>query len=95
MIYRAKETVEAHFVEILWEHMLEKATHEFQGRQSHGLPSTLTGIFAPEGDSVIIGRENPVVGDGDPMDIAGQITEDFLAALYSRFRVNNPSVCPD
>jgi hypothetical protein len=85
-----KESVEADLVEACGEHVLEKATHEFQGRKCDRLPASLPGVFVAEGDLTVFKGEDTVIGDGNPVDVAGEVGEHFLGALDRRFAIDHP-----
>ena len=87
---RGEEAVEADLVETCGEHVLEKATHEFQGRECHGLPASLPGVLVAEGYGVVFDGEDAVVGDGNPVDVAGEVGENFLGTLDRGLAVDHP-----
>jgi len=89
-----EEAVEADLVEARGEHMLEKATHELQGRECHGLPASLLGVLVAEGYGVVVDGKDAVVGDGNPVDVAGEVHEDLLGALDRGFTVDDPRGMP-
>jgi hypothetical protein len=44
---------------------------------------------------VILDGEDAAVGDGDAVDVAGQVVEDLLGALTRRLAVDDPVLLPD
>jgi hypothetical protein len=70
--------------------VLEKATHEFQGRECHGLPAALAGVLVAESYGVALDGKDAVVGDGNPVDVAGEVHEDLLGTLDRGFAVDHP-----
>ena len=85
-----EEAVESDFVETPGQHVLEKATHEFQGRECHGLPALLAGVLEAEGYGVVVGGKDAVIGDGNPVDVAGEVDEDFFGPLARGFAIDHP-----
>jgi len=49
-------------------------------------------IFPPKGDPAIGNVDDPVVGNSDPMRVAGQIVEDVLRSSEWPFGVDHPVV---
>lgn len=63
--------------ESAWQHMLEKAAHEFIRTERHlPLPVVVCVISPPECDHVVVKRNEPVVGDGDAVRVAREILQD-------------------
>ena len=74
----------------------QEAPDEFMDRQGHDLVAL--GAFDPivlpgEGDFVIVDADQPAVGDGDPMGVAGEIGEYGLRSgeRWLRCKVCRPS----
>ena len=57
------------FVEPLGQHMLQKAAHARQHWQGHGLPALVLRILIAEADVTILDREQPAIGQRDPVNI--------------------------
>ena len=63
-------------VEAFGEDVDQKAPDEFVDRQVHGFVAigAFGSIVLPgEGDGLIVDADQPAVGDGDPMGVAGEI----------------------
>ena len=78
----------------LGQDMLQKAAQEFHGLQGHGLPFPGGCILVPEGHMIVIHGENAVVGDGDPVDIAGQVSQHLFRLLEGRSGEDDPVIVP-
>ena len=91
---RTPEAVVTHLVDPAREDMLEETPKEFVGVESHGSRFRRAGIPVSKGHSAVFDRENTAVGDGDTMDVAAKILQDFLRALDGRFTVNHPVLLP-
>ena len=75
--------------------MLKKTPDELPGADGHGFDiSTAFGILIPKGHLAIIDRDDSAVGNGDAVNVAGQIIEDCKGALDGRFTVDNPVFSP-
>jgi hypothetical protein len=83
------------FVEPLGQHMLQKAAHELQRWQGHGLPALVLSILIAEADVTVRDREQPAIGQGDAVDISAQVIQHLLWALHGRFAVDDPPLGPD
>jgi len=77
------------------EHMLKKAADEFFSGNGHGFPDGLAGIFVAEGHTPIVDRENAVIGNGDAMNIPGQVLKNRAGSLDSGFTMDHPGNPPD
>ena len=89
-----KQPIGADLVEALGEYVLKEAAHELQGRECDGLPASLAGVFVAEGYGVVVGGKDAVVGDGNPVDVAGEIDEDFFRRLNRGLAVDDPRGVP-
>src|SRR5450631_1479335 len=49
-------------------------------------------VFPAEGDLTIGEVDNPLVGDGDAVSVAGQVVQDMFGSAEWRFGVNDPVV---
>ena len=71
----------ANAVEALRQHMQEKAPDELMRVERHGLVTLRpldTVVLVFEGNAIRIGRDQPAVGDGHTMGVAGEIGQDRL-----------------
>jgi len=51
-------------------------------------------ILISEGHPIVVDREDSAVDDGETVNAAGEIIEDFTGALDGRFTVNDPVLLP-
>ena len=73
-----EQAVMANAVEAFGEDVDQEAPDELMDRQGHGLVALwlLSSIILPgEGDVFVVDADEPTVGDGDPMGIAGEVVE--------------------
>src|SRR5260370_41840939 len=72
--------------ESLGQHMQQGSPNKLHSVHRHLLASSLSGgVFEGEGDLAIVNRQDALVGNGDAMGIATDITEDiFRAGLNGR-----------
>jgi hypothetical protein len=67
---------------------------QFQGGQGHGLPLAAVRLFVTEGDLAVFEGHEAVVGEGNAVDLGGEIFQDPLP-VSSRLAVNDPILFPD
>ena len=73
--------------------MQQKAAHELIGGECHGLVSVpfLRPVVLPlEGDALFVHRDQPAVGDSNPMGIAGQIGQYSVRSGKGTFGIDGP-----
>ncbi len=73
--------------------MQQEAAHELIGSERHGLVSIpfLRPVVLPlEGDALFVHRDQPAVGDGNPMGIAGEISQYSVRSGKGTFGVDDP-----
>src|SRR5215470_11858409 len=73
-----KQPIVTDAVETLGEDVQKEAANELMGVECHCLPAigAIEAIVLPtEGDTTVVGREQPPVGDGDAMRVSGQVAE--------------------
>jgi hypothetical protein len=59
--------------------------------QRHGLLAVIVGIISPEKrNSAVLGSEDAVVADGDPVGISAEILQDTLGTIEGRFAIDDP-----
>jgi hypothetical protein len=76
--------------------MLEKTPDELLGADGHGFDiSTAFGILIPKSNLTVVGSKDSAIGDGDTVNVAGEIIEDCASALDGRFTVDDPVLLPD
>jgi hypothetical protein len=81
-------------VEPLGQHMRQKTAHELQRWQGHGLPALVLSILIAEADVTILDREQPAIGQCDPVNITAQVVQNPLRALQGRFAGDDPALGP-
>ncbi len=88
------QTIVSNFVNTGRQHMLQKTPDELLGADGHGFGLTTTGTLIPKGDLAVIGRDDPAVGDGYTVNVAGEIIEDCTSTSDGRFRMSDPFLLP-
>ena len=92
-VRRGKQAVVADAVEAAGEHMDQEAADELVACERHQLgPLTAFGpIVLPfEGDAVAIESDQPMVGDGNAVGIARQISEHRLGPAERSLCIDDP-----
>ena len=89
-----EQAVVADAVQALGQDVDEEAADELVGCERHHLVAI--GAFEPivlvfEADSVFVEREQPAIGDGDTVGVAGQISQYRLGSGEGPFAVDVPS----
>ena len=80
-------------VEAFGQHMHQEPADKFGRIERHGrVPSGSFDpiVFVLEGDASFVGRNEPVIGDGDPVRIARQIAQSLLGPGERRLGVDDP-----
>lgn len=95
LVGRVQESEVAHLVEPLGQNVLEKAAQEFQRRKTHCFPLSGVGILVTEPHLVVFQGNDAVVGDGDPVDIAGEVGEHLFRLFEGRPGEDDPVLFPD
>ena len=88
-----EQAVVADAVEAGRQHVQEKAADELGGVERHGLEpvAAFDAVVLPlEGDARLVERDQPGVGDGDAMRVAGEIGEDGLRSGEGSLGVDDP-----
>ena len=86
-----QETEETDADEGMWKHMKKKAPQELLRCEGHEFLFAAMRIILPaESDLAIRKGNNPMVGDGHTMCIAGQVMQNVLRTAERRFRVHDP-----
>ena len=86
-----EETEEADTDETARERVQQKAPQELLGGECHQTSFAAVDIILPaEGDLAVRESDQPVVGDGDPVGVAGEIMEHMLRSAEGRLGVDNP-----
>lgn len=71
--------------------MQEETSEELLARERHLSCLLAVGIVLPgEGDLIILEGEQAMVGNGDAMGIASQVTEHTLGSSERGFGINHP-----
>jgi hypothetical protein len=82
-------------VKSLGKDVLEEAAQKLLCGKAHGLPSELAAVLIAEEDLFICDGQDAVVGNGDAVDVAGEITQDLARVLESGPAMDNPVLLPD
>lgn len=69
------ESVVADFVKALGKHMLEEPAHKLVPGKGTGAPLRTLAVFVAECDCTLVDGLDASVGDGDAVDVAGEIVE--------------------
>jgi hypothetical protein len=75
--------------------MLEEPADELGSGQSHGIPTGVPGILVAEGDVSVVNGHDAVIGDGNAVDVASEISQYCVGSLDSGFAVDDPLFIPD
>jgi len=71
--------------------MEEKSANELQGVESHGARTVSLSVILPtKGDFAVFEEDKPLIGDGDPVGVSGEVLEDLLRASERRLGIDNP-----
>ncbi len=71
--------------------MQEEPANEFFRVKRHWLHPASMGIVAPEGSYFsVFQRQNPLIGNCNPMSISAKISDDLIRAAKWRLAINNP-----
>lgn len=82
-------------MEALGQHLLQKATDKLWGREGHGFPPMEPGVLITKTDLAVVDGENPVVRQGDAVDVPAQVAEHLFRALHGRVALDDPLGGPD
>ena len=86
-----QEAEEADAHEAMRKHMEQEAAQELLRRHGHQLLFAAVGVILPAERHLTIGEINePMIGDGDAMGVAGQIMKNVLRAAERRLGVHDP-----
>jgi len=73
--------------------MQEKAPQELVGAEGHRPLFIATSVILPsERDFAILEPDQPVIGDGNPMGISGEVLQDVLGSAERPFCIYDPVV---
>jgi hypothetical protein len=74
-----EEAIVPHALETTGQDMQQKPSDEFDGLQRHdALPILPLIVFPSERDLAVVTRQQPPIGDGDAMGVAGEVAEHLL-----------------
>lgn len=76
--------------EALGKDVEEEAATELTERKRLGPGAARAIVFVAEGDGLVVYVDQPVVGDGDAVGVAGQVLENLLGAVEGRLGVDDP-----
>ena len=77
--------------ESLRQHVQEEAAQELRSQQRHLALLAAVGVVLPsEGDAFSIECQEPMIGDGDPMGVSAEITQDLRRAAEGGFGIDHP-----
>jgi hypothetical protein len=82
------------FVEPLGQPRLQKAANELQRWQGHGLPALVLSILIAEADVTIPDREQPAIGQRDPVNLPAPVVQALLRALEGGCAGDDPALGP-
>jgi len=72
--------------------MLQKPAHKLKNWKLHNLFSAVTGVFPMECDFAVVSRNDSVVADCNPMNIAAEVVDESFYFRWGRFGKNHPSL---
>jgi len=74
-----------------WKNVEEETPNKFHGAQGHGVFLIAVGVVLPvEADFADLEGLDAVVGDGDPMGVAGEVLEHLLGTAERSLGVHDP-----
>ena len=77
--------------EALGQDVEEKAPQELRRQERHfPLLAPVGVIFPPEGHTLAVKREQPVIANRNSMRVSSQVTEDLGGTAQSRLGINDP-----
>jgi len=77
--------------ESLRQHVQEEAAQELSSQHHHrALLAAVSIVLPSEGDAFAIECEESMIGNGDPVRISAEITQDLLRATEGRFGIDHP-----
>jgi hypothetical protein len=85
-----EEAVVADAHEAPREDVKEEATCELVEREGEGAGSTAAVVLVAEGDGVVVHMQEPMVGDRDPVRVAGEVGEHGARPVEGRLGVDDP-----
>jgi hypothetical protein len=69
----------------------EESPQKLDGVEGHGAMTTVLGVvLVAEAHFAVVDGEQPLVGDGDPVRIAGEVLEDLSWPAEGRLGINDP-----
>src|SRR5918911_4558811 len=78
-------------LEAMRQDMKEKPSEKFDGLQRHGaLPIPPLVVFPPKRHLAVATGQQPPIGDGHPMGVAGEVAEHLLRPSQWRLGVDHP-----
>jgi hypothetical protein len=77
--------------EVFGQHVEEETPQEFRSQKRH-LPqfAPVGVVFPPEGHAFAVKRQEPMVGNGNPMGVSAQVTQHLRGAAKGGFGINRP-----
>ena len=86
-----KEAVMADASEAIGQNVQEKAANKLGGHQSHARDARFMPIVLPgEGDMIVRDVDKTMIGDGDTMSIAAEVTQDLFRTGKGSLGVDDP-----
>jgi hypothetical protein len=70
--------------------MKQEAAQEFLRRKGHHSLVISVGIILAKGDLVVFEGDQAMIGDGDAMSVAAEITEDVMGTAERWFGIDHP-----
>ena len=74
-VRRTPQPVVADLMEALGQHMLQTAPDNLLGREGHGFPPMELGVLRTKTDLAVGDGENPVIRQGDAVDVPAQVAK--------------------
>jgi len=75
--------------------MLQKPAHKLKNWKLHNLFSAVTGVFPLECDFAVVGRNDSVVADRNPMNVTAEVVDKGFDLRRGRFGKNHPILFHD
>ena len=89
------ETVVAYLVKAFWQYMEKEATEELNSLYPFSLPLVRVMVLVFYRNVAFVHGNEPVIGDGDPKDVTGEVLQHSILTCAIGFAVRAPLSVPD
>jgi len=88
------ETVIAHLMEAFRQNVQKEATEELNPFESFGLPLVCVTVLVPKRHVTFVHGHQSMIGDRNPKNVAGEVSQDSVFTGSVRFAVRTPRSVP-